>query len=173
MHMKEAGNPITRYRTEIRAGLAGLAVPVLVVGGWALLAPHNWYENFPVGDGHWISSLGPYQEHLARDFGSLYVALGLLLAFAAIVLDRLLVQAVLGASLVFQVPHLVFHAANTEPFSAANNVVNLVLLAAGLVLTVMLLGMVAKSRERNTEGRSARAAADPTEIEGGIGYGTG
>ncbi len=170
--MKEPGNPVTSRRAEIRAGLAGLALPVVVIGGWALLAPHNWYENFPVGDAHWISSLGAYQEHLVRDFGSLYLALGALLVFAAVVLDRLLVLAVLGASLVFQVPHFIFHAANTEPFSTAGNIVNLVLLAAGLALTLMLLGMVSKSPEPNTEARSARTVADPTEIEGGIGYGT-
>jgi hypothetical protein len=165
--LNETGNPITERRTEIRAGLLGLAVPVLIVGGWALIAPHNWYENFPVGTGHWISGLGPYQEHLVRDFGSLYLALGLLFVFAAVALDRLLVQAILGASLVFQVPHFIFHAANTGPFSTANNVVNLVLLAAGLALTAMLLGMIARSPASRTG-----TAHEPTKIEGGIGYGT-
>ena len=116
--MIEAGKPITTYRTEIRAGLVSLAVPVIVIGGWALIAPRSWYDNFPIDSADWISSLGAYQEHLVRDFGSLYLALGLLLVFAGVVLDRLLVQAVLGASLVFQVPHLIFHAANTEPFSS-------------------------------------------------------
>jgi hypothetical protein len=162
--MNEAGNPITSYRTEIRAGLIGLAVPALVVGGWALVAPHNWYDNFPVRSAHWISGLGAYQEHLVRDFGSLYLALGLLLGYAALVLDRVLVRAVLGASLVFQVPHFIFHAANTDPFSTANNVVNLGLLAAGLVLTVMLLAMVSRPRPET--------ARERTELEGGIGYGT-
>jgi hypothetical protein len=161
--MKEVGNPITSYRMEIRAGLIGLAVPVLIVGAWALFAPHNWYDEFPVGTGHWISSLGAYDEHLTRDFGSLYLALGLLLVFAAIALDRLLVQAVLIASLVFQVPHFIFHAANTEPFSTINNVVNLGLLAAGLVLTVMMLGALARSRPA--------VAGERTTIEGGVGYG--
>jgi hypothetical protein len=162
--MSESGNPITTYRTEIRAGLLSLAVPVVVIGGWALLAPHNWYDNFPVDSANWISSLGAYQEHLVRDFGSLYLALGLLLLFAGVVLDRLLVQAVLGASLVFQVPHLIFHAANTGPFSTANNAVNLVLLALGLVVTVSLLGMSMR--------QEPRTAAEHETIEGGIEYGT-
>jgi hypothetical protein len=159
--MKEVGNPITKYRREIRAGLFGLAAPVIVIGGWALLAPHNWYDEFPVGTGHWISTLGPYDEHLVRDFGSLYLGVGLLLAFAGVVLDRVLVQSVLGASLVFQVPHFIFHASNTEPFSTGNNLVNLALLAAGLVLTVMLLVMSTRPR----------TVTEPTKIEGGIGYG--
>ena len=49
----QTGNPITAFRREIRAGLIGLAVPVVIVGGWALLAPHNWYGEFPVGSGRW------------------------------------------------------------------------------------------------------------------------
>jgi hypothetical protein len=83
---------------------------------------------------------------------------------AAVVLDRLLVGAVLAASLVFQVPHLIFHALNTSPFSTANNAVNLVLLGSGLVLTVMLLGMVRRA--------SAEPRAERQPIEGGISYGT-
>ncbi len=162
--MIEAGKPITTYRKEIRAGLVSLAAPVIVIGGWALIAPRSWYDNFPIGSADWISSLGAYQEHLVRDFGSLYLALGLLLVFAGVVLDRLLVQAVLGASLVFQVPHLIFHAANTEPFSAANNAVNLVLLAVGLLVTLVLLGMSMREEPRT--------AAEPKTVEGGIGYGT-
>jgi hypothetical protein len=160
----KTGNPITGHRHEIRAGLLGLAVPVLIVGGWALLAPHNWYDNFPLDSADWISALGPYQEHLVRDFGSLYLALGLLLGFAALALDRLLVQAVLWASLVFQVPHFVFHAANTEPLSAASNIVNLVLLGLGLLLTGMLLGLVSR--------KESETVSEPASIEGGIGYGT-
>jgi hypothetical protein len=166
IHLNESGNQITERRKEIRAGLVGLAVPVLIVGGWALIAPHNWYENFPIGDAHWISSLGAYQEHLVRDFGSLYLALGLLLLFSAVMLDRLLVQAILGASLVFQVPHFIFHASNTEPFSTTNNVVNLVLLAAGLLLTAMLLSMTSRRKA------APAAAQEPTKIEGGIVHGT-
>jgi hypothetical protein len=164
IRLNEVGNPITRYRREIRWGLLGLAVPVVVVGGWALFAPHNWYDEFPIGSGRWISSLGGYDEHLARDFGSLYLALGLLLVFAAVVLDRLLVQAVLCASLVFQVPHVIFHAANTEPLSTGGNVANLGLLAVGLLLSVMLLGMSTR--------QAPRTAADREAIEGGISYGT-
>jgi hypothetical protein len=162
--LNDDGHQITEHRSAIRAGLLGLAVPILVIGAWALVAPHNWYREFPIGTGHWVSSLGPYDEHLVRDFGSLYLALGLLLVFAAIALDRLLVQAVLGGSLVFQVPHFIFHASNTEPFSTANNVVNLALLAAGLVLTVLMLAATSR--------RSERPRVEPSEVKGGIGYGT-
>ena len=165
IHVKElSGGPLARYRTEVRLGLISLAVPVIVVGGWALIVPHSFYDDFPIKSAHWISGLGPYQEHLVRDFGSLYLALGLLLTFAAVVLDRLLVGAVLAASLVFQVPHFIFHVTNTGPFSTVNNVVNLVALGAGVVLTVILLGMVSRA--------SAEPLPEVQPIEGGVSYGT-
>ncbi len=162
--MRETGNPITTYRREIRAGLIALALPVLIVGVWALLAPHNWYDNFPTHSAHWISGLGAYQEHLVRDFGSLYTGLGLLFVLAAVALDRLLVQAVLGASLVFQVPHFIFHATNTEPFSTGGNIVNLGLLGAGLVLTGTLLWMASGPR--------TQPVRETSKLEGEVGYGT-
>jgi len=82
------------------------------------------------------------------------------------VLDRLLVQAVLGASLVFQAPHFVFHAANTGPFSTASNAINLVLLALGLAVTATILWMSTRPTP------APRTVAEPKTIEGGIGYGT-
>src|SRR4051812_35135964 len=125
---------VTRHRREIQAGLLVLAAPMVLVAAWALVAPHGWFDTFPGGGRHWVSALGPYDEHLVRDFGSTYLALGLLLVFAAFRLDRLLVQAALGASLVFQVPHFIFHLSNTGPLSTGDNVVNLLALAFGLVL---------------------------------------
>jgi hypothetical protein len=155
---------ITRHRNAIRAGLLAIGVPFVIVGGWALMAPHGWYETFPGGGRHWVSALGPYDEHLVRDFGSTYLALGLLLAASAMLLDRLLVQAALAASLVFQVPHFVFHLANKEQLSSGDYVANNVLLGAALVLSVVLLAAVSRPRPA--------AAPKPIPTEGGLRYGT-
>jgi hypothetical protein len=53
--------------------------------------------------------LGPYNEHLVRDVGALNLALGVLLATAALLLERRLVQVSLIAYLVYAVPHFAFH----------------------------------------------------------------
>ena len=47
----------------------GLAVgdPALVVGVWALVLPRSFYDDFPAAGRHWVSALGPYNEHLVRD----------------------------------------------------------------------------------------------------------
>jgi hypothetical protein len=166
--MNVSNGPITRYKRELRAGLVVLAAPLVAAGGWALFAPHYWYDTFPGAGVHWVSPLGPYDEHLVRDFGALYLAFGLLLGFAAIPLDRLLVRAALCTSLVVAVPHFIFHLANTEPFSTQNNVANLILLAGAVVLPVLMLVMTA-SRVQGAGESGPRG--EPT-TEGGITYGT-
>src|SRR5436190_21212585 len=103
------GNRIERYRSEFRVTLILLGAPLVGTGGWALAAPHNWYFSFPGAGHHWVSVLGTYNEHLARDFGSLLLGLGLLLVASAVVLSRPVVQAALGMTLVWAVPHFVFH----------------------------------------------------------------
>jgi len=162
--MEKKERSITRYRNEIRAGLIALGVPNVLTGGWALLAPRGWYGTFPGLGRHWVSALGLYDEHLVRDFGATLLALGLLLVVAAIVLDRLLIQATLGASLVFSVPHFVFHIANKDQLATGDYIVNNVLLGLGLALSVILLVVVSRPREVGVAQRAP--------IEGGIGYGT-
>jgi hypothetical protein len=155
---------LTHRRREIQIGLLVLAAPMVVVATWALVAPHGWFDTFPGGGRHWVSALGPYDEHLVRDFGGTYLALGLLLVFAAYKLDRLLVQAALGASLVFQVPHFIFHVANTGPLSTGDNLINLLLLGGGIALTGILLSM--------TGSPAALSTRESQSIEGGVTYGT-
>jgi hypothetical protein len=162
--MNDSSRSITEHRTGVRVGLLALAAPIVLVGGWALIAPHGWYDTFPGGGRHWVSALGPYDEHLVRDFGGTYLGLGLLLGAAAVLLDRLVAQVALASSLVFQVPHFIFHAGETGSLSTGDNVVNLVLLAAGLGLTVALLVAIRAPRPG--------AARQPQPIEGGVSYGT-
>ena len=76
----------------IRAGLAFVSLGELIVGVWALFLPKSFYTDFPSSGRDWVSALGPYDEHLVRDVGELNLAFGVLLASAAVVLDRRLVQ---------------------------------------------------------------------------------
>ena len=47
----------------------------LYVGAWAAGIPQSFYDSFPGLGFIWISVDGPYNEHLIRDVGSLYLAL--------------------------------------------------------------------------------------------------
>jgi hypothetical protein len=157
---------ITRYRRDIRGGLLSLGLPLIAIGAWALLAPHSFYDNFPISDRHWVSGLGPYDEHLVRDFGSLLLALGLLQAWAAVQLSRTLVRVALVLGLVYAVPHLIFHASNTEPFSTGDNVVNIGVLALAVIVPVALLALT-----RPTDSTTVKRSTEPP-IEREVTYGT-
>ena len=63
-------------------------MPQALIGLWALLGPQSFYDDFPAGTDGWVHVLGPFDEHLVTDVGSLFVALGLVLAFAAFSLRR-------------------------------------------------------------------------------------
>jgi hypothetical protein len=59
-----------------RWSCVALALTGAVVGAWALLAPASFWSDFP-GDGlGWVAAAGPFDEHLVRDVGALYLALG-------------------------------------------------------------------------------------------------
>jgi hypothetical protein len=121
-------------RGLLRGGLLFLAANPLVGGLWALILPHSFYEDFPLPGRDWVSTLGPFNEHLIRDYGALNFALAVLLVAAAVLLERRIVQVALVTWLVFATPHLVFHLGQTHHFSARSNVEQL----GGLGLVVLL-----------------------------------
>jgi hypothetical protein len=126
-------------RGWLRIGLLLLVASSLTVGLWALLAPHSFYDDFPLPGRDWVSTLGPYNEHLVRDVGSLNLALGVLLMFAAVVLERRLVQASLVAWLAYAVPHFLFHLTQIHHFSPFDNLANIGVLGLAVLLPVLLL----------------------------------
>jgi hypothetical protein len=123
----------------LRAGLVLLASASLVVGVWALLLPRSFYDDFPLPGREWVSTLGPYNEHLVRDVGALNLALGVLLATAAILLERRLVQVSLVAYLVYAVPHFVFHLTTGHTFSLGDNLANMFTLGIAVLIPLVLL----------------------------------
>src|SRR3712207_9413892 len=98
----------------LRGGLLFLVATPLVGGLWALLFPRAFYEDFPLSGSAWVSTLGPYNEHLVRDYGALNLAMGVLLVAAAAYPERRLAQVALVTWLVFEAPHFVFHLGQTQ-----------------------------------------------------------
>jgi hypothetical protein len=132
-------------RRWLRGGLAVLAVTPAFVGIWATLAPRGFYDDFPGAGRHWVSAVGPYDEHLVRDVGALYLGSLVLLAFAIVWLDRRLVQAALVSYVVAVVPHLAYHATALDNLSTGDAVAEM----AGLALNVVVpLGLLALTRRR-------------------------
>jgi hypothetical protein len=159
---------IERYAKEFRALLIALGVPFVGIGLWALLAPRSWYDNFPGFGMHWIPAFGPYNEHFLRDFGALYLALGLLLGFAAISLSRPLVQGALGALLTFSLPHFIVHLTKLDTLSTGDNIGNMTALGLTVAIPAVLLYLTFVPSRR--AGETTTQAS--TQIEGGVTYGT-
>lgn len=125
------------------------AVEVLI-GGWALGAPRSFFDRFP-GFGHtWTALLPPYNEHLTRDVGSLSLALAVVTAAAAIVLERRLVVVTALAWLFHSVPHLAFHLGHLQGVPSADKVGQVVSLGLGVAAPLLLLAVAARPRTATT-----------------------
>ena len=134
-------------RRSRRLILLVLGVPNVVAGAWAVLAPVDWYEDFPGWSPRLVSALPPFNEHLVSDSGSGLLATGLLALMAAWRLRRdVTVVATLGY-LAFALPHAVFHLRHpAADLSTGANVVNTSVLWFAVLLVIVVL--VAEIRQK-------------------------
>jgi hypothetical protein len=134
-------------RLSKRLILLVLGVPNVVAGGWAVLAPVNWYEDFPGWSPRLVSAIPPFNEHLVSDTGSGLLAVGLLALMAAWRLRRdVTVVATLGY-LAFALPHAVFHVRHPAAgLSTLANVANAFIQWTAVLLVIVVL--VAEIRQK-------------------------
>lgn len=123
----------------VRLGVLGaLAVPQLLIGLWAVVAPHNWFERFPGIDPRLVAAQPPFNEHLATDAGAGFLATGVALAVAALWGHRAALQIALLAYAAFSAPHLLYHAANpAAALSGGEDLLNVGVLASGPALAAL------------------------------------
>jgi hypothetical protein len=98
-----------RTRVWLRAGLLFLTLVQTSVGLGMVLLPRSFFNDVPT-----VAAYPPFNEHLMRDLGSLYLAIAVVVGVSAVVMERRLVYTALSAYIVMAVPHLVFHATHTE-----------------------------------------------------------
>jgi len=132
------------HRAAARLGLGYLSVVALILGLWAGAAPRSFYDNFPGLGMAWISVDGPYNEHLLRDIGALNLALSVILITAFIRLTTDLVRIAAGASLAWNVPHLIYHVFNTDGLDTLDIVLNLGGLTLSATYPILLLYVAPK-----------------------------
>lgn len=110
------------------------------VGTWAALLPAAFYESFPgIGLGPWVAADGPYNEHLVRDVGALYLGLAAAGVYAALSRGTGASRAVAVAWIVFSVPHLAYHLQHGEHLDGGDQLAQAVSLSSTIVLAVPLL----------------------------------
>ena len=119
----------------------------LVVGLWAVAAPQSFYDSFPGLGRTWVADDGPFNEHLIRDVGALYLALG----GASLASLRTLDTRVAGVAwTVFGVLHLGYHGAHLGDMETVDAVGNVVTLGLSLAVGILLLVPVRQRSEEVT-----------------------
>lgn len=139
--MEDARDERAAMGWGMRLGLLLLASSALPVGFWASFAPRSFYEDFPAPGRHWVSAIGPYNEHLITDVGAGYLALGVMFGLAGILLGRTLVRVSLLAWLTYAVPHSAFHLTTLGAFSLADNLASMGSLGFAVLLPLTLLAL--------------------------------
>ena len=122
------------FDIRTKMGLWYLVVSGVVVGAWAQFFPQAFYDSFPGLGRSWVSVDGPFNGHLIRDVGGLYLALTIVTIIAALTKTR---ETVLAASLgwlVAQVPHFTYHMIHLRVYPSMVDKVGNVITLALLVL---------------------------------------
>jgi hypothetical protein len=118
----------------------------LEIGVWAQFAPRSFYDHFPGLGRAWVNVNGPYNEHLVRDVGGLNLGLAAVLIVAFITLSRPTIIAAALASLMYGVPHLMYHIANTDGLKNSDIAISLGGLALFAALPIALIAVTATRR---------------------------
>ena len=122
------------YQRWIRIALGYLALISLEIGVWAQFFPRSFYDNYPGLGRAWVAVDGPYNEHLVRDVGGLNLGLAAVLIVALVTLSQWTIVAACLASLLYGVPHLVYHIAHSDLLDGGDVVASI----GGLVLFAVL-----------------------------------
>lgn len=140
-----------------------LALTAAYVGVWAELAPESFYRSFPGAGHHWVSTLGPYNEHLTRDVGGLYLALAAISLWVAVRPRPESFALVAAGWLAFSVPHFVFHMFHLDPGDATDKAGNIVALGGTVVLAALLLIPTSRISAAGDSAASDSVASDLVE----------
>lgn len=109
------------------------------VGLWAAAWPATFYTAFPGLGRVWISVDGPFNEHLIRDVGALYLALAAASIAAAFTRAPESGRVVGVAWTVFGLPHLIYHAMQFGEMAPIDVIGNIIGLGGSLVLGIVLM----------------------------------
>ena len=125
---------------RIHAASAALsALLALFVGVWAYFFPQSFYDSFPGVLGSWVSVDGPFNEHLIRDVGAMYLALGGA-SIGCLVWRSEVGYRILGiAWTIFGALHFAYHAFHLSHMPVVDAVGEMIALGVSLLLGVLLL----------------------------------
>jgi hypothetical protein len=127
-----------------RVCLVVLTLSGAFVGCWAYFAPLNWHNTFPGMGLTWLPALGPYNEHLAKDVGAMYLALTALGALTLVYLSNRTLRIVTAVSwTTFNLLHLIYHLKMLHMYGTRDATLNAIALG-GVLLCSAALGLPAR-----------------------------
>ncbi|GAA3811316.1 hypothetical protein [Nocardioides panacisoli] len=129
-----------------------LALTGLVVGLWAAAWPRGFYDAFPGLGHHWVSTIGPFNEHLVRDVGGLYLGMAVISTWA-LARPRNETFTMVGLGwLVFNLSHAAFHLRHLDELTnRTDQLGNAVTLSGVVLLALSLLLPPRRDPSRTTE----------------------
>jgi hypothetical protein len=134
-----------RAERRVKAGLWFLAASAAVPGVWALFSPRSFFTDFPGFGFAWVALEPPFNQHLVTDVGAFYCAFAVLFGISALKMDRRLTIPLLGAWLIFSVPHLLFHLFHLEGLESADAIGQSASLGVVILIPLLLLPLVART----------------------------
>jgi len=126
-------------RTVHRIALLVSIVLALTVGVWAYFFPGAFYSSFPGLGAHWIDEDGPFNEHLIRDVGGMYLALGAASIVSLVRFSGANALVIGTAWTTFGALHFGYHAAHLGEMAPPDALGNVVTLGLSLLLGIALL----------------------------------
>ena len=132
--------------TFTRAALALFALVGFATGVWACFLPDSFYLDFPGFRSGWVSADGPFNEHLIRDVGAMFLALGVIAAGALGMKTTSAARLAGAAWLVLSVPHTTYHLVHLHVLEPVDQVLNAVGLVAGTLTALAVLLVPGKRR---------------------------
>lgn len=119
--------------------LAGTVVLSAVLGVWAYFLPQAFFDHFPIVLGEWVSTDGPFNEHLVRDHGAMYLALGAAGVYG-LIRPSLPVYRVLGIVWsVFGALHFAYHVWHLDHLGQVEATAQLIALVVALGLGIAMV----------------------------------
>jgi hypothetical protein len=126
-----------------RSALVFLGAGGAATGMWAYVAPRHWYHNFPGFGMSWLPQLGPYNEHLVKDVGAMFLAMAALTAVTfVLVANQTLVRVTALMWLVFNTLHCIYHLPMLQMYNTRDATVNAILLPLLVLAAVALFSPV-------------------------------
>lgn len=120
------------------------------MGLWSFYAPESFFDDFPTSTAQWVSSLGVYNEHLMRDFGSAQVGLGVAALAVAVSRSEAGMRAVLLGYVGFGSLHLAYHFGTFGVFSAGSAAAQATALATFVAVPTALLIRLRRTKRKET-----------------------